>query len=391
MTPKLSIIIPVYNKEPFLKECLDSTINQTFKDIEIILINDFSSDNSESIILEYQEKDPRIKYIKHDSNKGAFEARKNGVLQAVGSIILFLDGDDILSLDTCEIVSQANNEYDIITYSMVTLQDDVLVHTHRTFDTPLYGQDIFSNRYGNSGMFMHWASGGTCYKKEMLLLAFSYIPKNIFLYICEDFFLDYVISYLAKSFISYKDAIYYYRAGSGTTSIKYDTPEKAQKCIDNFNTLFISIRNFKEAHSIDNTQNDGECRLYVEMLSVLIFQFSSDIQTNHLGRFFDVLNIPPNYHPFLSHLYNVIRNGNQDFHRYNQFLQQENHNLQQDYYNLQQENHNLQQENHNLQHNKWYHFGQLSRKQKIKKIIVVISKKLKIYPILKYVYKIVRK
>ena len=67
-----------------------------------------------------------------------------------------------------------------------------------------------------------------------------------------------------------------------------------------------------------------------------------------------------------------------------QALQQENH-------NLQQENHNLQQENHNLQHNKWYNFGQLSRKQKIKKIIVVLSKKLKIYPMLKKLYKIVRK
>ena len=72
-------------------------------------------------------------------------------------------------------------------------------------------------------------------------------------------------------------------------------------------------------------------------------------------------------------------------------LQQDYYNLQQENHNLQQENHNLQQENHNLQHNKWYHFGQLSRKQKIKKIIVVISKKLKIYPILKYVYKTVRK
>ena len=54
MTPKLSIIVPVYNTEIYLKECLDSIINQTFKDIEIIIVNDCSPDNSEAIILEYQ-------------------------------------------------------------------------------------------------------------------------------------------------------------------------------------------------------------------------------------------------------------------------------------------------------------------------------------------------
>ena len=91
--PKISVIIPVYNVEKYLSECLDSVINQTLKDIEIICVNDGSTDNSLSILREYSNKDSRIQIIDKE-NEGLGYTRKAGLTIAKGDYILFLDSDD---------------------------------------------------------------------------------------------------------------------------------------------------------------------------------------------------------------------------------------------------------------------------------------------------------
>ena len=82
--PLISIIVPVYNTEKYLRRCLDSLVNQTFNDIEIIIVNDCSQGNCKEIIEEYKEKDNRIKYIEHSENKGTLIARKTGSIEAEG-------------------------------------------------------------------------------------------------------------------------------------------------------------------------------------------------------------------------------------------------------------------------------------------------------------------
>jgi glycosyltransferase involved in cell wall biosynthesis len=92
--PKVSIVIPVYNVENYLKECLNSLINQTFKDIEIICVNDGSTDNSLNILNEYSQNDNRIKVF-NQSNSGAAISRNNGIKEANGEYLAILDADDI--------------------------------------------------------------------------------------------------------------------------------------------------------------------------------------------------------------------------------------------------------------------------------------------------------
>lgn len=92
---KFSVIIPVYNAEKTLNRCLDSIVNQSFKDYEIILVNDGSVDNSESICLEYTNKYDNIKY-EHKINGGASSARNKGIELAKGDFILFVDCDDFV-------------------------------------------------------------------------------------------------------------------------------------------------------------------------------------------------------------------------------------------------------------------------------------------------------
>lgn len=97
----ISIIVPVYNAEEYLKKCLDSLVNQTKKELEFILINDGSTDKSEEIIKTY--KDKRIKYFKN-KNQGIGKTRNFGVEKSSGKYLMFLDSDDYFSNDACEIL-----------------------------------------------------------------------------------------------------------------------------------------------------------------------------------------------------------------------------------------------------------------------------------------------
>lgn len=98
---KISVIVPVYNTEKYLKKCLDSIIFQTFQDIEILIMNDGSTDGSKNIIDEYAKKYPKIKAF-HLQNGGVSKARNLGIENASGEYITFLDSDDYIDLDLYE-------------------------------------------------------------------------------------------------------------------------------------------------------------------------------------------------------------------------------------------------------------------------------------------------
>lgn len=98
---RVSIIVPVYNVEKYLVRCIESLINQTFKNIEIILINDGSTDNSLNIINEYKKKDRRIKLI-DNKNNGVSCSRNIGIKQSKGNYIMFVDSDDWIDKNTIE-------------------------------------------------------------------------------------------------------------------------------------------------------------------------------------------------------------------------------------------------------------------------------------------------
>lgn len=115
--PKISVIIPVYNVEKYLGRCLDSAIKQTLIDIEIICVNDGSTDNSPAIIAAYMQHDERIILINKE-NGGLSSARNAGIKQATGEYLMFVDSDDYLSEHACErlYVEYLENNVDIIVF-----------------------------------------------------------------------------------------------------------------------------------------------------------------------------------------------------------------------------------------------------------------------------------
>ena len=137
--PKLSLIIPVYNVEKYLRECLDSCINQTLKDIEIICINDCSPDDSYKILEEYSKKDNRVKIINHEENKGLGAARNTGIANATGEYIWFIDSDDFIDSISCQVLYDCAKEHDV----------DVLLFQGKTFIEENGIRKYIENEYYN--------------------------------------------------------------------------------------------------------------------------------------------------------------------------------------------------------------------------------------------------
>ena len=137
---KISIIIPIYNTALYLNKCLDSIINQTYKNIEIILINDGSKDNSLKICQEYTFRDNRIILI-NKQNAGVSQARNDGIKIASGDYIMFVDSDDWLELNTIEICVNEIKNYDLLLFPYIREFKD------RSIPRKLYKMEFSINNY----------------------------------------------------------------------------------------------------------------------------------------------------------------------------------------------------------------------------------------------------
>ena len=116
----ISIIVPVYNTEQYLNQCLDSLLNQTYKNIEIIIIDDGSTDNSKEVLCEYEKKDLRIKIISQE-NQGLSKTRNVGFLESTGEYVMFLDSDDWIDVETCyaAVNEMKKNDVDVVMWSYI--------------------------------------------------------------------------------------------------------------------------------------------------------------------------------------------------------------------------------------------------------------------------------
>lgn len=137
MKADISIIIPVYNLEKYISECIDSVLSQTYQNFEIILVDDNSKDASVSVIKEFAERDARIKLILLEENHGAGYARNVGMKYAEGDYLMFLDGDDFFEKDMLEKLYKSSkiNESDVTVCNMYMFDNETKVN--RLFDETL--------------------------------------------------------------------------------------------------------------------------------------------------------------------------------------------------------------------------------------------------------------
>lgn len=164
--PKISVIIPIYNTSEYLRECLDSAVNQTLKEIEIICVNDGSTDNSLDILKEYAEKDNRFTIISH-KNQGLSCARNNALEISNGEYIVFLDSDDYLRDDALDIIydNMKSKNLDMLSYGVTCFDNNTKKQIYRSYYEFEYLPKNFNFdtfNYKNAYPFLHKMIVTTC-------------------------------------------------------------------------------------------------------------------------------------------------------------------------------------------------------------------------------------
>ena len=145
---KVSVVVPVYNVEEYLTSCLESIINQTYKDLEIIGVNDCSTDNSRVVLKEYQQKDARVIILDNEKNGGLAHTRNVGIGKAAGEYILFVDSDDVIAADLVESCMKVVTDSDMVCfdYHQVTMdrKEAVRQYAYRMKDGVYAGEAYFT-------------------------------------------------------------------------------------------------------------------------------------------------------------------------------------------------------------------------------------------------------
>ena len=221
MTEKITVIVPVYNVENYLNKCLDSLIDQTYKNLEIIVINDGSTDNSGEICQEYAQKDNRIVYIEKE-NGGQSEARNMGLDRMTGSYVTFVDSDVWIELDYVEILYKKITEYqaDIAVGNYYSFNETEGMYYFHIFGDSYHEKvydnvSIFENLYESQEMksFALISVWGKLYKADLVKHLRFDIGK-----LGEDGYLNQKIYLLAEKTIYLNKGLYAYRQREGSSS-----------------------------------------------------------------------------------------------------------------------------------------------------------------------------
>lgn len=165
MEELISIVIPVYNVENYLNKCIKTIVNQTYKNLEIILVDDGSTDKSGKICDEWKEKDTRIKVI-HKKNGGLSDARNVGIRSSVGKYLFFIDSDDYVSLDIIENLykSMKENNVQIVTDTYVLETYYKKLVTHRKSENIVDSEKALKNIFMQKDSVAVW---GRLYLREL--------------------------------------------------------------------------------------------------------------------------------------------------------------------------------------------------------------------------------
>lgn len=208
----ISIIVPIYNVERFLPRCIDSLINQTYRDMEIILVDDGSTDNCPSIVDEYAKKDDRIVSI-HQANGGLSAARNTGLDCAKGEFILFVDSDDFVSEYYVEklVTAQKANDADIVICNYICVDenraeihnDNYTYYARDDIFDGIEGLRLFENRSYRTFFDVVW---NKLYRKS--LFAELRFPEGIS--VIEDISVAPVLYHRAEKISVIKDKLYFY-------------------------------------------------------------------------------------------------------------------------------------------------------------------------------------
>ena len=174
MNYKISVIVPVYNVENYIRECIESIVNQTYKNLEIILVDDGSTDNSGKVCDEYAATDERITVI-HKQNAGLISARKAGISMATGDYATYVDSDDWIDYDTYERAAEMIDKYspDMVVYGYKKCNGDEIYQKYEELEDGYYTRhdlyNLIKNEFEINNIFYKNLLSSSCCNKIVRL------------------------------------------------------------------------------------------------------------------------------------------------------------------------------------------------------------------------------
>ena len=262
--PMVSVIIPVYNVGKYLSQCLDSVVNQTYKNLEIICVNDGSTDGSPEILERCAAADPRVRIVSQ-ANAGPSMARNAGLRRVTGKYILCVDGDDWIDLDTCEVaVRKAESEQaDVVFWNYakeygnssrevnifgpadrVLDGKQELRDLHRRF-AGLYGGELRSPEKANS-IVPVW---GKLYRSELVVgNSIEFVDTKI-IGTCEDGLFNLYVFGMVKKAVYLNAAMSHYRKNNGSSLTKQYNSHLRER----WKNLYRYMRGYIEERRLDPT------------------------------------------------------------------------------------------------------------------------------------------
>lgn len=232
----VSVIVPVYNNEKYLEECVNSILNQTYTNLEIILVNDGSKDNSGKLCDEFAKKDTRIRVI-HKENGGAISARRTGCLEAKAKYVTFVDSDDWIEPDMYQYLMEEllTHKADIVTSGFIfgfgQVHDGLRAGV---YEGELLQQYVFEKMIQDKDSFSGGMISSVCnkiFRKDLIQESLCAMKKVIRQW--EDVAYLYLACYRANCIRITDKAFYHYRENTDSVTMAYD-PDYFSKSCDSF-------------------------------------------------------------------------------------------------------------------------------------------------------------
>ena len=294
--PIVSVIMPVYNMAAYLNDSIASWANQTLPDIEILCIDDASTDASLQVLREWEQKDERVRVFAFETNQSAWTARKLGIEKAMGKYIMFADADDVISENACEELCREMQKIpvDILHFNAEIVNVNGLPQTRikymqkfvAPFNGSLYRKKILTACFWDeSYRFSLWNkmySAALC-KKAFADQEDAYLPK------AQDKLTYFLLAFYADSYRGLPDKTYYrYYFGRGGTGIrKLTIPQFERYCA--MAKVGDALRAFLEKRELLELYSDIEKKFRDEMLSDCVARWCNDIAAEDKAYCFDLM------------------------------------------------------------------------------------------------------
>ncbi|ENT6502287.1 beta-1,3 galactosyltransferase [Campylobacter jejuni] len=296
---QISIILPTYNVEKYIARALESCINQTFKDIEIIVVDDCGNDKSIDIAKEYASKDDRIKIIHNEENLKLLRARYEGAKVATSPYIMFLDSDDYLELNACEecikILDMGGGKIDLLCF------EAFITNAKKSIKK----LNIKQGKYNNKEFTMQilktknpfWTMWAKIIKKDIYLKAFNMLnlKKEIKINMAEDALLYYPLTILSNEIFYLTQPLYTQHVNSNSIT-------------NNINSLEANIQEHKIVLNVLKSIKNKKTPLYIYLLKIQLLKYEQNFNKRNINLIYYKINILYQKYQFKwkKFLYNLI-------------------------------------------------------------------------------------